>query len=380
MQTPYPKGHDASIAKDMRLRPDPPSVTRLSRRAVAVAVTVFALMLAAIFIASLRPNEPLPSTQELISTERVSAADGLDRLPHDYGDIPRLGPPLPGELGRAILNAQDRGQPIPTPPMTSLAPGHMNPDEQARLQEQDAARLSPLFTETRTPDVTATSDGLPLNDAGIGVGAGASLGAARSATASAATVAAPTSPFLLQAGSIIPAALISGLSSAHPGPIAAQVTSHVYDSPTGQFLLIPQGARLIGAYDTQTNVGQSRLRIFWTRLILPDGRSILLDDVPGGDPTGAAGLTDRVDRNWRGVFQAAAVATLLNLGTNDAAQSDDDIANAIRDATQDTVGQTAQEIVRQQLAVPPTLTIRPGFPVRALVTQDLILEPLGELP
>ncbi|MEL6644905.1 MAG: TrbI/VirB10 family protein [Pseudomonadota bacterium] len=371
METPQPTSHDASIAAEMRLRPDPPRVMRLSRRAIAVAATGFALVLATVVISSLDNNEPPASAQELISIDRVQTADGLARLPQDYGDVPRLGPPLPGEFGRAILNAQDRGQPIPAPATATLAPANVDPAEQARLQEQDAARLSALFAETRTSRTSATVDGQSQGDT--------DAGATNEKTTSSETVIAPASPYLLQAGSIIPAALITGLSSAHPGPITAQVTSHVYDSPTGRYLLVPQGARLIGAYDTETSVGQNRLRVVWTRLVLPDGRSISLDRTPGADATGASGLKDRVDRNWGGVFRAAAITTLLNLGTSAPTDSDDAIAQAIRDATQDTIGQTGQEIVRQQLAIPPTLTVRPGFPVRALVTRDLVLEPLGEI-
>ncbi|MEL6516343.1 MAG: TrbI/VirB10 family protein [Pseudomonadota bacterium] len=187
------------------------------------------------------------------------------------------------------------------------------------------------------------------------------------------------SPYILQAGAVIPAALITGLRSDLPGQISAQVTSHVYDSPTGRYLLIPQGARLIGEYDSQIASGQTRLLLVWTRLVLPDGRSLILDRAPGTDSAGAAGLQDRVNRHWGHVLRAAALATLLNLGLENAGDSDDDIANAIRDAAQDTIGRTGEDIVRQQIARPPTLTIRPGYPVRVMVTRDLVLDPIGEV-
>jgi type IV secretion system protein TrbI len=181
----------------------------------------------------------------------------------------------------------------------------------------------------------------------------------------------------LQAGSVISAALITGLRSDLPGQISAQVTSNVYDSPSGNYLLIPQGARLLGEYDSRITAGQSRLLLVWTRLILPDGRSIVLEREPGTDSAGAAGLQDRVNYHWGRVFLAASLATILNIGLD--GESEDDTANAIREAAQDTIGRTGEDIVRQQLAIPPTLTIRPGFPVHVLVTRDLLLEPLGQV-
>ena len=133
----------------------------------------------------------------------------------------------------------------------------------------------------------------------------------------------------------------------------------------------------MGEYDSRITAGQSRLLLVWTRLILPDGRSIVLEREPGTDSAGAAGLQDRVNYHWGRVFLAAGLATILNIGLD--GESEDDTANAIREAAQDTIGRTGDDIVRQQLAIPPTLTIRPGFPVHVLVTRDLILEPLGQV-
>jgi type IV secretion system protein VirB10 len=114
----------------------------------------------------------------------------------------------------------------------------------------------------------------------------------------------PASADILQAGSVIPAALLTGIRSDLPGLVTAQVTENVYDSPTGAILLIPQGARLIGAYNSQIAFGQSRVQLVWTRLIMPDGASILLDNQPAADPAGYAGLHDRVDNHWGMLFKA----------------------------------------------------------------------------
>lgn len=396
-QTPdmqEPPRTEEDIAEELRLRPDPPRVMRLSRRAIALATAIGGLGLGAILIVALQNNRQQGTQTELFSTERIQAAEGLSTLPRDYADVPRLGPPLPGELGRAILGAQDRGQPVPAPPLSGPLAPTVDPEEQRRLQELDAARLSTLFAEAQTvprggaqPTPTSPATGAlfpatlgsPTANDPVSNREGFLARAGNTDTVSAQRMVPPPSPYILQAGTVIPAALITGLRSDLPGQISAQVTSNVFDSPSGRYLLIPQGARLLGEYDSRIASGQSRLLLVWTRLILPDGRSIVLERSPGTDGTGASGLQDRVNYHWGRVFLAAGLATILNLGLESGAETEDDVARAIREAAQDTIGRTGDEIVRQQLAVPPTLTIRPGFPVRVMVTRDLILEPLGEV-
>jgi type IV secretory pathway VirB10-like protein len=390
-----PRRHgEADIAAELRLRPDPPRVMRLSRKAIATLATVGGLGLGAILIVALQDRETINGAPELFSTERVQQAEGLTQLPLDYGDVPRLGPPLPGELGRPVLSAQRRGEPLP--PVTTPAAPAVDPAEQLRLQEEEAARLSRLFAEANTA-VTAAAPTLGPPSAPTPGLAGLFPTAVASTPPDAADrredflsrevdqritaadrLQAPPSPYVLQAGSVIEAALITGLRSDLPGQISAQVTANVYDSPTGRYLLIPQGSRLLGEYDSRVAVGQRRLLIAWTRLILPDGRSIVLERQPGTDEVGYAGLEDRVDNHWGQLFRAAGLATLLNIGLETGQDGSDEIARAIREGTQDTVGRAGQEIVRRDLQIAPTLTIRPGFPVRMMVTRDLILEPYGD--
>jgi len=128
-------------------------------------------------------------------------------------------------------------------------------------------------------------------------------------------VQAPPSPYVLQAGAVIPAALITGLRSDLPGQVTAQVTEDVSDSPTGKFLLIPQGARLVGQYDAQIAFGQSRALLVWNRLIMPNGRGVVLEHQPGADPEGYAGLEDEVDNHWGMLFKAAILSTILSVGS-----------------------------------------------------------------
>ncbi len=190
----------------------------------------------------------------------------------------------------------------------------------------------------------------------------------------------PASPYIVQAGTVIPGALITGIRSDLPGQISAQVTENVFDTPTGRFLLVPQGARLIGTYDSQITFGQSRVLLVWTRLIMPNGRSIVLERQLGADAAGYAGLEDQVDNHWGELFKAAALSTFLAVGTelgagSDANSNDSAIVQALRHGASDSLNQTGQQVVRRSLNIQPTLTVRPGFPVRVVVNRDLILAP-----
>jgi type IV secretion system protein VirB10 len=188
---------------------------------------------------------------------------------------------------------------------------------------------------------------------------------------------APASPYVLQAGGVISAALITGIRSDMPGQITAQVTENIYDSPTGRILIVPQGTRIIGEYSNNVGFGQRRVLLVWSRLIFPNGRSIVLERQPGADPMGFAGLEDGVDYHWWDLAKAAGLSTLLSVGAELAVDDEDRLIRAVRNGGQDTINDAGQQIVRQQLNVAPTLTIRPGFPVRVIVTRDLVLEAYG---
>ncbi|PEQ11683.1 conjugal transfer protein TraI [Novosphingobium sp. PC22D] len=385
-------GEPAS-APPMRLRADPPRVTRLSRKVLAGVGLVASVGLGGALIYALQTRDGGRPNEELYSTENRSTADGLAGLPRDYSGVPRLGPPLPGDLGRPIVGAQERGQPVPTPNVATPNPG-ISPEEQRRLQEIETARTSRLFSGTETrAGATATAPAIvppPSPDlASLGLAPPPSTpsaqdrqnaflnAAADRRTVAPDRVAAPASPNILQAGAVISAALITGIRSDLPGQITAQVTENIYDSPTGRILLVPQGTRVIGQYDNNVQFGQSRVLLVWNRLIFPNGRSIVLERQPGADAEGYAGLQDGVDYHWWDLAKAAGLSTLLSVGAELATNDDDRLVQAIRNGGQDTINDAGQQIVRRQLNVAPTLTILPGFPVRVVVTHDLILEPYG---
>lgn len=312
---------------EFRLHPERPPVMRLSRRVILGLATFAALAVSGALIWALTPNPHKPeSGGELHNTESKPTPDALASLPRDYASIPKrapalapgvpaLGPPLPGDLGRPMLSAG-----VPAPDGLQGA----DPAQQKITQEQEAARTSKLFAP-----VNATEH--------------LSFGSPR-----------------------------MGFRPQRPN----QVTEHVYDSPTGKYLLIPQGSKLIGVYDSQIAFGQDRILLVWTRLILPNGRSIVLERQPGADPQGFAGLEDEVDHHWGRLAAAAALSTLLGVGAElGATNAENNLLQALRRGAATSLNQTGQQIVRRNLNIQPTLTIRPGFPVRVIVNRDLVLAP-----
>lgn len=378
---------NSNMNAPMRLRAEPPRVTRLSRKVLASVTAVALVGIGGALIYALQTRNPGHDGEELYSTGNRQTADGLAGLPRDYTG-PVLGPPLPGDLGRPILDAQNRGQPVVPPAISTPA---VDQAEQRRLAEEEAARTSRVFFQAQpgTGPVASASSATPgaagLDLAGLAGQPGQQTAQDRQnaflnapvdrRTTATDRVMAPASPFVLQAGAVIPAALVTGIRSDIPGQIIAQVTENIYDSPTGRSLLIPQGTRIIGQYDNNVQFGQRRALLVWNRLIFPNGRSIVLERQPGADSQGYAGLEDGVDYHWWDLAKAAGLSTLLAVGTELAVSDEDRLVAAIRDGAQDTINDAGQQIIRRQLQVAPTLTVRPGFPVRVIVTRDLVLEP-----
>ena len=183
------------------------------------------------------------------------------------------------------------------------------------------------------------------------------------------------SPSTLSAGSVIAASLITGLRSDLPGLVIAQVTENTYDSATGQILLVPQGARLIGSYDSVVAFGQRRALIVWQRIILPNGASLRIDNVPATDVSGYSGLADKIDFHTWQLLKGVALSTLLGVGTDLSLSGRSDLVQAIRMSTQDNVSRAGDQFTERNLGVQPTITIRAGAPVRLVVHKDLVFDP-----
>ena len=394
----------------MALRAQPRAVTRLNRRTLAILTGGLSVAVLGATIWSLQPHRRGAGEQnELYNVDRVSKSEGLDGLPSDYSKLPKvpqLGPPLPGDLGPAIVASQ---QPV-TP--TYAPPGH-DPEDALR-KEADAAAASSVFFRSGKPGQTA---GVAVQATPGAPGMGNALAAFDPLAAGPASTAAqpanpaavqnrqdqkeaflqggsvetrnsgnlqmPASPYQVMAGTVIPAALVTGIKSDLPGDVIATVTEPVYDTVTGKFLLIPQGSRILGRYNSQVSYGQSRVQMVWNRIILPDTSSLTLDNLVGTDPAGYAGVEDEVDQHWGRILAGAALTTLLGVGAELAAPENRQDGNRIiiagRDGLQDSVNQVGQEMTRRNMNIQPTLTARPGLPVRIIVNRDLVLRPYQPL-
>jgi len=399
------------------LRAQPRPVTRLNRRTLAILAGGLSVAVLGALMWSLQPQRRTANEQtELYNVDRVSRSEGLDQLPADYSklpptlppDVPELGPPLPGDLGPAIVNSQ---QPAVA---AYAAPGHdpAEAERLARLKEAEEAAASSVFFRTGTQQAApmaqsqvAAAPGFAANAAFDPMAGGPASMAAQPAdptavqnrqdqkeafqqagtteTRNSGNLQMPASPYQVMAGTVVAGALVTGIKSDLPGDVIATVTEPVYDTATGRFLLIPQGSRIFGRYNSQVSYGQSRVQVVWNRIILPDTSSLTLDNLAGTDPAGYAGLEDGVDWHWDRIFAGAALTTLLGVGAELAApenrQDGDSVIIAGRDSLQDSVNQVGQEMTRRNLNIQPTLTERPGLPVRIIVNRDLVLRPYQPL-
>jgi type IV secretory pathway VirB10-like protein len=184
------------------------------------------------------------------------------------------------------------------------------------------------------------------------------------------------SPWTLSAGTVIPASLITGLNSDLPGIVIAQVTEHVRDSATGATILVPQGSRLIGSYESGIAFGQSRALLAWKRIVFPDASSIQLDDVPATDRSGRSGVRDRVNFHGFRLLKGIALSTLLGVGTELQFRGrDGGLAEAVRRSAQQDSARAGEQLTSRNLDIAPTIEVRPGWPVNAILHKDLVLRP-----
>lgn len=192
----------------------------------------------------------------------------------------------------------------------------------------------------------------------------------------------PSSPFLVQAGTIIPGTMLTSINSSLPGNVVAQIRNDVYDTVSGQFVLIPKGSKLIGQYDSQVAYGQERVLLAFTRVIRPDGSSILLDKLGGTDSQGNAGVAGDVDNHWGKILGAAVISTVLSMGAGAVADNSSSGSNYYPNATQGALGgasanvsQTGQQLSGKAMNIQPTLTLPAGYQFDMIVNKDIILNP-----
>lgn len=405
--------------EDLELRAKPRPVTRVNRKVLIGGTAIVCLALFGAVLFALDPPDwrSARKPEELYNTDRKPTAEGLSKLPQSYEGVPQLGPPLPGDLGDAMHKAEvGKGAELP------ISQQPFRPDPEADLERADRIRLSrlaqqgresKLFFHVRTvsveqeraekPDERSATrqsafDALSAEQTGAGGGAGATAqiidpntdpnrqlhklsfldGKVDTSIYNPHRLESPVSPYQLMAGTIIPASLVTGLNSDLPGLTIAQVTENVYDTVTGRYLLVPQGARLIGKYDSVVAFGQKRALVVWQRLILPDGTSVLVDNLPATDEAGYAGLEDEVDFHTWHLLKGIGLATLIGVGTElSFGNQENDLVAAIRESAQQNTSRSGDTLVQKTLDIQPTITVRPGWPVRIIVSKDMVLKPYG---
>ncbi len=318
---------DRADEESFALRTRPRPVTRFNRKViVGVAAVICVVILAATLIA-LEPFRFRPPGQgeELINTERKARAEGLDTLPRTYADVkpPELGPPLQGDIGPPVVRLERE---------LGVAQGDLRPDAEADAERAERLRLARQAQQARaagvffqiaarrddaslaatsrtvapvpTPQPTIASQALTPDRERDPSSQGHKIdflgSRADTDVLNRHALQIPVSPDTVLAGTVIAASLVTGINSDLPGFVIAQVTENVFDTVSGRRLLIPQGTKLIGKYDSVISFGQRRALVVWNRLILPDGSSIVVDNLPSTDAAGYAGLEDEVDfHTWQ---------------------------------------------------------------------------------
>ncbi len=403
----------------LQIKGNPPSAKRFNKRVLGTLLggSALAILLAAGF-ALRSPESETVAPQELYNTTSKALPDALSALPESYSDVETspqfgiLGPPLPGDIG-AGLYGKPKDIPTDNPfryqPSSSYAPAPAQRYGGTAHQTSSNAptgRTSNLFfiakdggsdsaKAAQASAPTFADPGVAALAALLGQGGNGlvpqspskdSLGqGTRNDTLSPDLTDAeiynphslrtPVSPYQVMAGTIIPASLVTGLDSDLPGQVIAQVTENVYDTPTGKYLLLPQGTRLLGRYDSDIDDGQSRALVVWNRLIRPDGSSLVIENLPGVDLSGQAGLRDKVDRHTGSLFKAAILSSVLSIAAELGTDEEDELAEAIRSGGQRTVNQTGQRVVTRAISRKPTLKVRPGWRLGVIVNRDLVLSP-----
>jgi len=399
---------------ELRMRPSP--VSRINRKVLIGGTIIVSVLLMGAVLVALDPPDwrGAKKPEELYNTDRKPTAEGLANLPSSYDAIPKLGPPLPGDFGDA-LHKVDTGKGAELP----LTDRPYQPNPEADIARADRIRLARLAQQGRESKlfyaVTARkpADGREGSAPGEDLPAAARSpfellagsdgsvlpAAARDGQVQGVTyyqdrkfafltgkpdtgiynphgLQRPLSPFTLMAGAIIPASLITGLNSDLPGFVIGQVTENVYDTVFGRYLLIPQGTKIIGKYDSVIAFGQKRALVIWQRLIRPDGSSMVIDNLPATDEGGYAGLEDEVDHHTWAMLKGIALATLLGVGTElSIGNSENDLIAAIRQSAQENTNRAGQNLVERTLDIQPTLKVRPGWRLRIIVHKDIVLNP-----
>ncbi len=187
-------------------------------------------------------------------------------------------------------------------------------------------------------------------------------------------------PFEIKTGAVIPATMITSINSDLPGQVIAQVRQNVFDSATGKELLIPQGARLYGNYDSRVTHGQNRVLVAWNRIIFPDGSAITIPAMTGADLSGTSGFTDKVNNHYMKIFGTSGLMALITAGMSigidsaSASTSESSMQATMMATLATQIGQTTTKLLEKNMNIQPTLEIRSGYQFNIVVTQDILFQ------
>jgi len=377
------------------LRGKPRRVTRFRRNVVIGAAAAVTMVVTGAAWLALRTPSPKVKigSEESYNTDVKPPADQLVALPSNYDKVkpPRLGPPLPGDLGAPIINREKQlGM---NPASGSFGEGDAERAEhlrQAQLAQQ--AREAKVMFQTSMGGRAETIPSAQQPNSAVSNSvqpASAALTEDQNGQQhkldfvrqrddkgiyNSHQLENPISEYELLAGTVIPTSLITGINSDLPGLAIAQVTQNLY--ALSGTLLLPAGSKLIGKTDSIVAFGQSRALIVWQRIVMPNGSSIEIDNTPATDTEGYAGLEDEVDyHTWR-LIKGVALSTLLGVGAQlSVNNSNSDLLTALRESAQNNANQAGQQITQRNMDIQPTITVRPGWPLRVIISRDIILQP-----
>ncbi len=188
------------------------------------------------------------------------------------------------------------------------------------------------------------------------------------------TVHPPVSPFELKAGSLIPGILLTAINTDLPGLIVGQVSRNVYDSVSGRYLLVPQGARLIGDYDSQITYGQKRALVAWRKIIFPDGGILNLAGMRGIDQAGHSGFRDKVNRHYGRLFGSIFLLSIFQAIGNEIGDQDNDAVDTseLEKVAAANIAETGRELTERNLGIQPTIRVRAGYVFNIFVERDIV--------
>jgi type IV secretion system protein VirB10 len=389
---------------ELRARPQP--VTRINRKVVFGGAAAVLLLVSFLVLVALQPPKlQVGAPRELINVENKPITENLSRLPATYDGVRTEHPPEPPRLPSGIPqlteangDPSDQAEQMERARLARMAGQARESQVFFRLQlkappQDSAARVEPQSRSAASTGDASALTALRTADQARALTAGNIESTGTDATESLRKLTflrsgpekevynphglqTPASPYQLMAGTVIAASLVSGLNSDLPGFVIAQVTENVFDTVSGRFLLLPQGSRLMGKYDNVVAFGQERALVVWQRIILPDGSSVVIDNLPATDTGGYAGIADQVDLHTWQMLKGVALATVLGVGSELIfGSSDDDLIRALQLSTQSTTNRAGQRLIERHLNVQPTITVRPGWPLRVIVHKDIILRP-----